>query len=53
MGSIKVCLKRKGKRGCGVKPVLGICLVEGKGISMGTVELFLVGRLSWLNSDVW
>ena len=28
MGCVNVCLKRKGRGGCGVKPVLGICLVE-------------------------
>ena len=46
MGSINLCLKRKGRRGCGVKPVLGICLVKGKGIIMELLELFLVGRES-------
>ena len=30
MGCINVCLERKGKGGCGVKPVLGICLVKAK-----------------------
>ena len=28
MGSINVCLARKGRGGCEVKPVLGVCLVE-------------------------
>ena len=28
MGCINVCLERKEKGGYGVKPVLGICLVE-------------------------
>ena len=32
---------------------LGICLVETTGISSGTVELFLVGRLLWLKGDCW
>ena len=28
MGCINVCLETKGRRSCGVKPVLGIGLVE-------------------------
>ena len=28
MGSLNVCLERKGRGGCRVKPVLGICLEE-------------------------
>ena len=28
MGSLNVCLERKGRGGCRVMPVLGICLVE-------------------------
>ena len=28
MGYINVCLETKGRRSCGVKPVLGIGLVE-------------------------
>ena len=28
MGCIDVCLERKERGGCGVKQVLGICLVE-------------------------
>ena len=42
MGCINVCLERKGRGGCGVKLVLGICLVEQRGKSVGTVELVLV-----------
>ena len=30
MGCINLCLETKGRRGCGVKPVLGIGLVEAK-----------------------
>ena len=48
MGSINVCLERKRRGDCGV---LGIYLVEATGVSMGTVELFLVGGLLWLNSS--
>ena len=51
MGSINVCLERKRRGDCGVKLVLGIYLVEALGVSMGTVELFLVGGLLWLNSS--
>ena len=28
MGCINACLERKGKGGCGVKEVLGVCLVQ-------------------------
>ena len=45
MGTINACLEIKVREGCGVKPVLGICLVEAAGISIGTVEAFLVGGL--------
>ena len=53
MGSLNVCLERKGRGGCRVKPVLGICLVEAMRLSVGTVELLLVGGLLWLNEDYW
>ena len=42
MAAINVHLKRKGRGGCWMKSVLGICLVEATGISKGKVELFLV-----------
>ena len=45
MGSIHICLERKERGGCGVNQVLGICLVEAMGITIGTVELFLVSGL--------
>ena len=53
MGSINVCLERKERGGCGVKGLLGICLVEAASISTGIVELFLVGKLLWLDKLIW
>ena len=53
MGTINACLEIKGREGCGVKPVLGICLVEATGISIGTVEVFLIGGLQSLNGDCY
>ena len=51
MGCINVCLERKGRGGCGVKLVLGICLAEQRGKSVETVELVLAFGLFWLNDD--
>ena len=53
MGTINVCLERKGEGDCGVKPVFGICLVEVTGISTGRVEPFLVDGLLWLDGNCW
>ena len=44
MGSLNVCLERKGRGGCRTKPVLGICLVEATRCVV-TVECG--------NSEVW
>ena len=50
MGSTSVRLQRKGKGGCGLNPVLGICLWVSE---YGSVKLFLVGALLWLSGDCW
>ena len=36
-----------------MKGLLGICLVEATSISTGIVELFLVGKLLWLDKLIW
>ena len=53
MGFINVCLEGKGREGCGVKLVLGICLAEQHDKSVGTTELVLVFVLLWLNDNCW
>ena len=54
LGCINVCLERKGKGGCGVKQMLGICLVEATRWKCGTVEWVLInGGLLRLNGNCW
>ena len=53
MGTINVCLERKGEGDVGVKPDFGICLAKVTGISTGRVELFLVDGLLWLDGNCW
>ena len=36
-----------------MKGLLGICLVEATSTSTGIVELFLVGKLLWLDKLIW
>ena len=52
-GFINIWSERKRKGGCGVKKVLGICLVEATRWKSERVERILVGGLLWLHGNFW
>ena len=51
MGFINVCLEIKGRGGCGGSHCGVTVYWKPRGISLKTVELFLVGGLLWFNDN--